>query len=120
MIYLYLRPAYNIFEVYKLIKYYRNKRGISIRKLSRMTGISTSHIARLENGESTPTIRTLMRIAKALQVPPSILYLERRADMKSRNALVSELFDVVQGLSIYSLMRILWVAKHFRKKDREE
>ena len=103
-----------------MIKYYRNKRGISIRKLSRITGISTSHIVRLENGESIPTVYTLMKIAKALQVPPSVLYYEGRADMKSRENYVVELFDIVQGLSMYSIIRLLRIAYIFSRQDKRD
>ena len=55
------------------IKTVREERSISIRKLAAMTGISPSHIVRIENGESMPTISTLCKIAKALDVCPGLL-----------------------------------------------
>ncbi len=103
-----------------MIKFFRTKRRISIRKLSKLTGISTSHISRLEAGESVPTIRTLKKIAAALKVPPSALYIERGKGMKSRAGVIGELIDLCDGLSMYSLLRLVWIAKHFRKKEDRE
>lgn len=53
------------------------ERDISMSKLSRMSDISFSTISRIINDKSySPTINTLGRIAKALNVPLSELYEE--------------------------------------------
>ena len=57
-----------------LIKKVRKEKNISLRKLCRMTGISSGHLSRIENGETMPTILTIERIAIALKVDSKELY----------------------------------------------
>ena len=56
------------------IKSIRRSKGYTIRQLSEMSGISKSQIARIENGEQSPTIDTLCEIAKALGVSANDTY----------------------------------------------
>lgn len=58
---------------YKLCKI-RNNKGISIRHLAEMSGVSKSTINDIENGRHDPTIYTLCLLAGALKVPPESLY----------------------------------------------
>ena len=50
------------------IREIREKKGLSQKKLSKLSGVSSSHIGYLENGEREPTISVLYKIAKALNV----------------------------------------------------
>lgn len=50
------------------IREIREKKGLSQKKLSKLSGVSSSHIGYLENGEREPTISVLCKIAKALNV----------------------------------------------------
>lgn len=50
-----------------LLKQARQRVGLTVSELGRMTGIQKSALTRLENDpESNPTVRTLMRYAQAL------------------------------------------------------
>lgn len=108
------------------IKYYRKKRGISIRKLARMAGISPSHVERLESGESIPRIDTALNVAAALHVPLSLLYsrmgterrTERRGEMKSREDLIAEIVDVVSTLTRFGIYKVFWFAMHIKKYEK--
>lgn len=104
------------------IKYYRKKRGISIRKLAKMAGISPSHVERLENGESIPRIDTALAVAAALHVPLSLLYsrmgTERRGEMKSREDLIAEIVDVVSTLTRFGIYKVFWFAMHIKKYEK--
>ena len=51
-----------------LLKKIRSQRGITLRQLSRLSGVSASEINRIENEEIQPTAITLCYLAKALQV----------------------------------------------------
>lgn len=52
------------------IRLLRKENKVSIRKLSEMTGLSKSTLSDLENNKSKkPTVDTIDRIAKALQIP---------------------------------------------------
>jgi len=52
----------------------RIEKNISIRELSRKTGISKSHLNYIENGEREPTISVIVRIALALGIDEKDLY----------------------------------------------
>ena len=50
------------------IKELRTAKGLSQFKLSILIGISENQLSRIERGESNPTIKTLNKIAKALEI----------------------------------------------------
>ena len=60
------------------IREIREKKGLSQEQLSRLSGVSASHIGYIENGEREPTVSVLCRLAKALNV--SILDLFKYED----------------------------------------
>jgi transcriptional regulator with XRE-family HTH domain len=53
----------------------RLQKRLSVRDLSKMSGVSAGHISYIENGHKMPTIDVLVKIAKALEVRPEELYL---------------------------------------------
>ncbi len=46
----------------------RDARNLSLRELAKSTGISKAQLNRIENGQSDPTLKTMCRIAKALNM----------------------------------------------------
>ena len=50
------------------IREIREKQGLSQSDLSKLSGVSASHIGYIENGEREPTVSILCKIAKALNV----------------------------------------------------
>ena len=46
----------------------REKKRLSTRELAARSGVSRSHIQRIEAGEANPTIETMCKLAKALEV----------------------------------------------------
>lgn len=57
-----------------LIWQVRESMGISITKLSQMTGISKSTLSRIENEKTSPSMNQMEEIAKALECNISDLY----------------------------------------------
>lgn len=55
-------------SVGKNVRKIRKEKGLSILDLKNLTGLSKSTISDLENDKSSPTIETLQKIAKALNV----------------------------------------------------
>ena len=55
------------------LRRYRIEQGFSQEALAHATGIDRSHMGRIERGERNLTILNLIRIADALQCPPSQL-----------------------------------------------
>jgi len=53
-------------SVGETIRYYRLMKGFTLRKLSIESGVSPSHLGRIERGERFPSAHVLRRIAKPL------------------------------------------------------
>lgn len=57
-----------------ILKKVRKEKGYSLEKLSKITGISSSHLNYIENNQKDPTITILVRISLALNVKLDELY----------------------------------------------
>lgn len=57
-----------------LLREVRTAKGYSLEQLSRLTGISSSHLNYIERNEKEPTLSMLVRIAVALNVDIKELY----------------------------------------------
>ncbi|MEY8331128.1 helix-turn-helix transcriptional regulator [Lachnospiraceae bacterium 48-33] len=57
-----------------LLQGIRNSRNISLRELSSQTGLEKAAISNFETGKSSPTLKQLESIAKALDCKISDLY----------------------------------------------
>lgn len=58
----------------------RTAQGLSAEKLAKRSGISRTHILRIENGWSSPTLKTLCILADAMNVDAGALYRHRKGD----------------------------------------
>jgi transcriptional regulator with XRE-family HTH domain len=63
----------------KTLKYIREKKGYSLRKLAEKAGLSHSFISDIEHGRSNPSIKKLLVIAEALSICPELLLLDEVA-----------------------------------------
>lgn len=57
----------------------RVKRGLSLERLARASGVSRAMLGQIELGQSTPTINLLWKISRALEVPFSTLVTDATA-----------------------------------------
>jgi transcriptional regulator with XRE-family HTH domain len=57
----------------------RAKRGLSLERLSRVSGVSRAMLGQIELGQSTPTINLLWKVSRALNVPFSTLITDSSA-----------------------------------------
>ena len=48
------------------IKFFRNRKGMTQKQLSDITGITQADISRLESGTANPSLRTLKRLAAGM------------------------------------------------------
>ena len=55
----------------------RERKGVSLRALKKMSGVAVSSLARFEAGQGDPQLSTLRKIAKALNVTVAKLVVER-------------------------------------------
>lgn len=57
-----------------LLKQVRQKKNITLNKLSEKSGISTTHINDIENNIKSPSLFVMVRLSKALDVEITELY----------------------------------------------
>ncbi len=58
----------------KRLRYLRRDRDITQEQLSELTDISVHFISRLETGQSSPSLETIVKLAKALDVEVAELF----------------------------------------------
>jgi transcriptional regulator with XRE-family HTH domain len=56
------------------LRSFRDQRGLSLRALAEICGLSTNAISLIERGENSPTVSTLHRLASALKIPITDLF----------------------------------------------
>jgi transcriptional regulator with XRE-family HTH domain len=56
------------------LKELREKRGVSLRELSRLSGLSANALSMIERGQSSPSVSTLYRLVDALNIPISAVF----------------------------------------------
>lgn len=66
-------PDYSDLTIAKTLKQLRAERGWSLNECAQKTATSKAMLGQIERGESSPTLKTLWRIATGLEVPLSAL-----------------------------------------------
>lgn len=61
-------------KIILLIKQIRKERKISLKQLSKKSGVSKTHINDIENGYKQPSLEIVIKLSKALNVPIQSLY----------------------------------------------
>lgn len=63
----------------KRVRSIRRKNGITLDQLAEATGLNKGYLSRIESGEKTPSIATLLKLAEALEVSTGQLFGEEVA-----------------------------------------
>jgi transcriptional regulator with XRE-family HTH domain len=61
-------------QVGQMLRQLREERGISIRELSRRSGLSANALSMIERGLTSPSVSTLYRLTDALNVPITAIF----------------------------------------------
>lgn len=59
-----------------IIKQFRKEKGISQKKLAQLAEISNSYLSDIEVGRTNPSLKTLLKIAKVLEVDINTFVIE--------------------------------------------
>ncbi|MDT8900802.1 helix-turn-helix domain-containing protein [Anaeroselena agilis] len=82
----------------------RKQRGLSLEKVSELSGVSKAMVSQIERGESNPTVATLWKIALGLKIAFSELITEKRPPVVVvRSADIPPMIDDAAGLKIIPL-----------------
>ncbi|MFC4320734.1 helix-turn-helix domain-containing protein [Litchfieldia salsa] len=84
-----------------VIREIREDKGISLNKLSRLSGVSKSYISFIERGKQTnPSISVLERIAEALEIKVDVLLVHAKEKNKDNdNQLDQEILSLAKEIS---------------------
>ncbi|WP_297022434.1 helix-turn-helix domain-containing protein [Thalassospira sp.] len=74
------------------IKKKRKARGLTLKQLAEIVGVSNQQISHLENGRRRLSVEWLLRIAEALECQPSDLLVEPGKPHDARERAIIELF----------------------------
>jgi transcriptional regulator with XRE-family HTH domain len=58
-------------DVGSRIKRVRREKGLTLRALESLSGVSATHLSEIERGHTSPTLGSLARVARALATPPA-------------------------------------------------
>ena len=88
------------------IRYFRKLKGWSQETLALQAEINPAFLGHLERGLKSPTVKTLEKIACALDISMAELFAEPKPVSGEKDAILTELHDLLQGLSVNNLNKI--------------
>ena len=75
-------PMLDPVAVGRAVAFYRNQKGISQEVLSGLADIGRSHLSAIERGERKPTLETLYRISRALDIKMSTIIIKLEEELE--------------------------------------
>ena len=76
-------PMLDPVAVGRVVAFYRNQKGISQEVLSGLADIGRSHLSAIERGERKPTLETLYRISRALDIKMSTIIIKLEEELEN-------------------------------------
>ena len=77
-------------KIGKIIRNLRLAKNIKLQQLAEMTNISIGGLSQIERDLSNPSLATLVKIAKALEVPIMRLFLDPEKELKNKAVVIRE------------------------------
>lgn len=100
------------------IRYFRKLKGWSQETLALQADMNPAFLGHLERGLKSPTVKTLEKIASALDISLSELVSEPQSISDEKEALLAELQDLLQGLPAESLRKIIVILQNILSLER--
>ncbi|HBF7094555.1 TPA: helix-turn-helix transcriptional regulator [Clostridioides difficile] len=89
---------YNI--IGKRIRNYRRRAGYNQSTLAKEAGLFPSYLGQIERGESKASLRSIFKIANALEMPLEILFENIIQNEKDTETLSSEAYELIDSLTV--------------------
>lgn len=109
---------YCVIDIGGRIRYFRKLKGWSQETLALQAEINPAFLGHLERGLKSPTVKTLEKIAAALDISMAELFSEPQPISDEKEALLTELRDLLQGLSAESLRKITVILQNILSLER--
>lgn len=100
------------------IRYFRKLKGWSQETLALQADMNPAFLGHLERGLKSPTVKTLEKIAAALDISMAELFSDPQPISDEKEALLTELRDLLQGLSAESLRKITVILQNILSLER--
>lgn len=94
-------------QLRKILKEYRKKKGLTQKQLGGIVGVSTSTIAKYENGDLEPNLKVLSKLAKALDI--------KEEDLIFSENFIKNLEESIGITSSHAIDDIIPLIKHINK-----
>ena len=88
------------------IRYFRNLRGWSQETLALQAEINPAFLWHLEPGLKSPTIKTLEKIVRALDISLAELFADPQPVNNAKDAVITQVCDQIRDLPLESIERI--------------
>lgn len=109
---------YCAIDIGSRIRYFRKLKGWSQETLALQADMNPAFLGHLERGLKSPTVKTLEKIAAALDISMAELFSEPQPISDEKEALLTELRDLLQGLSPESLRKITVILQNILSLER--
>lgn len=103
------------------IRKLRNQLHISQEELSFKAGISAAHLGQIERATKNPTIDTVAKIALALNVPITSLFIEDNVSLPQTNSTVDKINTYLSTMTEneqHDFLRIIRIFHSYLPKDK--
>lgn len=101
------------------IRFLRKQAGLTICQLAEMAGVDGGFVNCIENAKKTPSLRTLAKLAKALDVPMVEMFTERAQEAENifDHQISSQIRAILNGKPREEREKFLAVLKTLKNKE---
>ena len=96
------------------IRYYRKLRGWSQETLALQAELNPAFLGHLERGLKSPTVKTLEKIAAALDISMSELFADPQPVAGEKEQLLNRICDLIKDMSNENLEKIFLILQNIR------
>ena len=100
------------------IRYFRNLRGWSQETLALQAEINPAFLGHLERGLKSPTIKTLEKIVRALDISLAELFADPQPVNNAKDAVIAQVCDQIRDLPLESIERINVIVRNVLAIDK--
>lgn len=97
---------YQPINIGERIRYFRNLRGWSQETLALQAEINPAFLGHLERGLKSPTVKTLEKIVRALDISFAELFADAQQSTNEKEDALTQVHDQIKDLSLDSVQRI--------------
>ncbi|MDI7818065.1 helix-turn-helix transcriptional regulator [Clostridioides difficile] len=95
----------------KRIRNYRKRAGYSQEVLAKKAGLFPAYLGQIERGESKASLRSIFKIATALEMPLEILFENIIQNEKDNDTISFEAYDLIDSLTVKEQKAIVKLLK---------